>query len=265
MSRELEKPIPIEIKNDPCHHVREFIEHFDNRPTLDNLRLIERYCNQELHLLLKFGVGDGVELLASLQWDEGNGAESTSQINSDLSSGMTGLDELSQHHFLTWRHASSAIRRTGSEKQAVLVDVVKFMEMPERVVPAFVWFDRIDSVNRILPHALYFSTKSLSHVFIGSVRNREACLRTDLVPSNLDKMTGQVIKRTPEVLQNIASQETNVNRNVGDAVAIVRALSCCQIVLRSDGILWGVAAGEFGFQEPIQFHDLLIGPFGFCG
>src|SRR5271165_1142960 len=140
------QPITTEVHNDSCHHVRKFIECFDNRLALDNLRLVERYVNQEIHLLLKFRVGNSGEFVASLQRDiVGDCHESVSQIG-DRCSWATGYEPLLQSRYLTWQNTIAALREAGSKNQTVLVDAVKFMDSPEGVIPTFVWFDCVDRI-----------------------------------------------------------------------------------------------------------------------
>jgi hypothetical protein len=85
--------------------------------------------------------------------------------------------------------------RSNGEQQAVFVDVVKSAQNPELVIPSFVWFETVDNVNRILPQALYFSSRfgrSVSVRFwpscvegmqlLGTLR---FCWRVDLVGENV--------------------------------------------------------------------------------
>ena len=187
------------------------MERCENWLTLDNLRFVDRYINQEFHILLKFKMGDSGEYIASFQWDSGDGQERATKIDSNLLSGMASLKEFGQLIPFTWRHAASYVRRASGKQQAVLVDTVKLMDLPDRVIPSFVWFDRVDRVFSRLPHALYFSTEERRCVFVGVLRNGEASLRSDSVaPAFLgNEMAGEMVKGTSEILENVSSLQTD--------------------------------------------------------
>ena len=59
--------VPIEKSKDIANNIRALLKKFNNRLTLDNRRLCERYLNGELHVLLHFRDGNDVEYAASLQ------------------------------------------------------------------------------------------------------------------------------------------------------------------------------------------------------
>src|SRR5438477_11554353 len=80
----------------------------------------------------------------------------------------------------TGLHSSQIISRErplfephcDSEQQSVLCEIVQLIELPEEMpnpVPTFVWFDFIESFNRIFPEQLYFSSELGRHVFSGSL------------------------------------------------------------------------------------------------
>lgn len=91
------------------------------------------------------------------------------------------------------------------EKHIVLVNSVKAMESPERVIPSLVWVDVPDRIYNFLPHALYFCSKS-GLEFRG--RNRliedwELSLWARLLAVDDDKGAGEMIESRAEVVNSI--------------------------------------------------------------
>src|SRR6266498_5412668 len=56
-----------ERRHDGSNVFGELMERLNNRLTLDNLRLSERYVEGELHVLVHFVLGDGGEYVAAFQ------------------------------------------------------------------------------------------------------------------------------------------------------------------------------------------------------
>ena len=175
-----------EGQNNIVNQINHLLERFEQRLTLSNPRLSKRYDEITLQLLLHFRTRDGEEFVACLQREDGS-LERHEQVGpvgirkGHIPSVATGKRLLDGSPF-TWRDAAEVIRVSDCDQQAVLVDVVKFVEQPQRVVPPFVWFDRVDCVYSILPHALYFS-RTFGFVFRGTVRNWEDVLSVGLLPA----------------------------------------------------------------------------------
>lgn len=149
------------------------MESYDNRFALGNPRFVERYVEMELHVLLHFRFRDGAEYIAWFQDAKRVGRyENATEIRNGFA-GVASSINVRRPNAFTWRHAMCRIGRSDSKQKAVFVDCVKSVETPERVIPSFVWLDRIDSVNRILAHSLYFSSKVGGCIFLRTVGDRE--------------------------------------------------------------------------------------------
>lgn len=128
--------------DDALHELEHLIERFNQRLTLDNLRLVERYLKFELHILLEFKVrGLDIDFIAHFQRFRGTTKISPayqphhgSDVNLRIADCHSGV--------VIESHGTELVPCNRSEQKAVFVDVVKFVEMPERVVPASVWFER---------------------------------------------------------------------------------------------------------------------------
>ena len=106
--------------------------------------------------------------------------------------------------------------RRDRDNQAVLIDVVQAVEGPEvGPLPSLVWFERADCVNRVLPHALYFSQKS-GFEFFGAFGNKKARLiPVTLGPPSADQieLLGQMVEGASQVVENVPGDGRKGDRN----------------------------------------------------
>jgi len=249
--------------------IRELMERFEQRLTLDNLRLAERYIKAELHLLIHFGIrGVDKQFVASFQRAHhgiGLKEEMPSRGDGDgiVRNGLLGLpNQLLQASTCMGTEINTPEGGTdGNQHQAVFVDVVKFAEYPELVsLSSLVRFGCVDCVYGILPHALYLSI-ALGFVFRGvgpTDREVDKVFGGGLARSGQMKLVGQVVESTSKVLDHITSDEQDVCRHVLNTHDIVDQLSRLRIVLGPDSIWLG---SEERLPCDIEISDVLFGPF----
>lgn len=243
--------------NQVADNIEHFLGHFEDRFTLDNPRLVERYLKGELLVLVDFVVrAANVKAMACFQREEVIGG-AQGQVH--------GREQLlcrlphSPHQFRTDAYAFEG--RACGQDQAMLVDTVQAMKLPKRIVPSLVWLDSVDRINGLLPHALYLSRLS-GFVFRGGVKNWEVNMeeRPWLSRTDQHKLICQMVKGAPEVLNNIPDDEGDVRRDILDASKVVDWPACLGVALYSDFV--GVFTEE-GFESAFQIVDVLIGPCDF--
>lgn len=228
-----------EVGNDIKNHLLHSMERFEQRLTLNNLRLADSYTEQKLRIVVRFHVGQGgIEFVVCFQRAERvSGAEDKGQafevggIERQFGVGIKSGESLKQFG----QGVESTKCRTNGNQQAVFVDIVKSVELPERIIPTLVWFERVDSFNRVRPHTLYFS-RSVGFVLRGAigVGNRETGLPVGRPTSDDDKMVSQVVKGAPKVIKDVAGNERERKRCRPDANNIIDQLSCLRIALGPD-------------------------------
>ena len=137
----------------------------------------------------------------------------------------------------------------------------KFVDAPEGISTAsLVWLDRIERVYRILPHALYFSLQS-GFVFRGGIKDGESAVDARFIPAGDDELTYEVIQGTPEILDNIATDERYVSGNVSEAFEVVmQELRSLRIIQGADFVR--LARFETG-ERSVKLTDVLFGPLDF--
>jgi hypothetical protein len=239
--------------------VAELHESFEQRLTLDNPRLIERYLKSELRLLVHFLFEGTSDYIACFQRAHivGGLEKHLSELN------VPPIGELPFPYvgrFCSEIHASES--RPGCDNHAVFVDIVKPVERPEiGPLTSCVWFESADGIDGVLPHALYFSPKHGFKLF-GRLGNR----KTRLIPkdasprTNQVKLLGQMVEGTSKVIEGIASDHHDSRGNGVGSHHVMGEISCLRIALGADFVWVGAIKG---LDCRVQVKDVFVGPFSF--
>jgi hypothetical protein len=249
---------------------RKLMERQEKRPTLDNARFADRYIEGEFHLLVCFFIaGTDGKLIASFQRARPAFVEQVERDVSDIShkfrDNHAGSPVGSK---LPFELSSNVVAKIDApneganrDNEAVFIDIVKFVEYPKLVsFPTLVRLHRIDSVDSVLTHSLYFSATS-GFVLVGIGKNGKSDV--------LDSFSGRcfsvrregkshVVQRGPQALDGISGEQSDP---IGDRVDARRAMdeiSKLRVTLGEDSIRVGSAEGEL---FALNIADVLLGPF----
>lgn len=255
-------------RNDALDKCRELMERFENRLTLANARLADRYVKSELQIGIRFLirstdiefeawfkreslVSGHEELIHSLKrrLNEISGAELVKKCGRE-----TAGEHLAQ--------MDSGRARTDCQQDPVLLDVVKSVEHPQEVIPSLVWFERVDCVDSFLRRSLYFSAL-LGFVFRGIVLDGEVdpIGIWRIVPRiATDQLKSEMIERTHQILNDVPSDEWQALGRGFNASDVIDWLSGVRVYLTSDSIRIGVEESADLF---LQVRDVFFGPFDF--
>src|SRR5213593_1173168 len=135
----------LESDNEAVNQIRHVMERFEQRFTLNNPRLAERYVKAELHLLVYFVVHSAnVELIVSFQREQSIGWANEQWQGRDRTNGVLG-ESLGHEpvHFCPNIHRVKC--STDGQQEAVFVDIVELVETPEGVIPTTIWISCVDS------------------------------------------------------------------------------------------------------------------------
>lgn len=265
----------LEIGDQVVNKIRHTLERFKNRLTLKNPRLTERYLQIELRILV---------LITSVDLFPRSG--DSSQISSEYvacferalpARGFEGKVEgvnfgvgesatecvLHDHSLEVSRERLNADGGTDCDHEAMLVDIVKLVQMPERVIPSLVRLASVDSFYRSLRHSLYFSGR-FGFVFRGVVGDREAGRPENLFTGSsvdLREVVGEVIQRGPEIEQSVSSDGRNLSGRIFSLNEIIDLCARNMVVwLEADSIRISLKkCADF----PFEITDVLFGPFDF--
>jgi hypothetical protein len=150
----------------------------------------------------------------------------------------------------------------GRDQGAVLVDIVQAVEDPEIIaLPAFVWFERSESVNCLLPHLLYFSANML-FVLRGFRGDEEAGFFPVVgsTASSQVELLGKMVEGGSEILDGVAQDDGNFLWDGLNVSHIVDWPSGLSVSLGGDFVGIG---GHEGYDSVIEITDVLVGPFNF--
>ena len=243
--------------NDTVHKVDELLKCWENRLTLNNLRLAERYLKAKVHILVHFRVSlVDEEYVACFQ-----------RIHSVSGFHEEGRDfkRIGERlpHLLIHECTNVKAPKVGADcnQQAVFINTVKLVESPERIIPTLVWFDRVDSFYRLWPHTLHL-WQLLFFVFLGRVKNGEVDIWKWpwFTGSPNHELIGEMVECTSQVLDDVANDTSNNERRILNCREVIDKLARLRVGLGSDFIGIGI---EKGFESDIEVLDMLFGPFNF--
>ena len=223
------------------NRLRKHIERWDNRITLDNLRLGERYFKEGLHIHLCFEVSGNPEKFVAHLHRTPPKLKYPPALKSFV-------------HVLTSNNRNN--------QKMVLIDIVKVVEAPKRIIPTFVWFERVDSFYSRLPHSTYLSSLA-GLVSLGVTEDRKAYFpprRVPLFPD--DKRVCEIVQDPPKVVDSVAQDRRKLQGNIPHARHIKNQIARLRLTLTSDDIRLGIAAQK-GPNFDLQVTDVLFGPFDF--
>ena len=256
----------LEGGNDALDKARKLYEQFHQRLRLDDLRLAERYAESELHLLVHFRIG-GIdeEFVAYLQGEKDIGGLEEEIKNGNglaLERRVRLVPDLLHQCLHMGTDVDALKHRPHGEQQTVLLDIVKSIEHPKKVIPTFVWFDCVDGVYGCLPRSLYLS-QLLGFVFRGVVLNREINpIRVGrvVIGGRANQLVSEMIESTHPVLDGITSHQGDGVWHRLDVADVINQLSRVRIALGRDFIRVGLEKAE---NLNINVADVLFGPFDF--
>ena len=196
-----------EERNDLVDHARDNLrtigQKWNDRLTLNNLRLIDRYLEGEIEILihLRRGAarpGDADDFCASLKHDR-----EPSGTNVDRPVGLCSklFDKSADGRITKSGVIVAGVAKTKrldplgyDEQDAVLVGIVQLADDPDRLIPSLVRLDGLDEAYHLRSDSLYLSRGSVFQ-FGRGILDRETNPVDGLGAVGFDQPTGQVIER----------------------------------------------------------------------
>jgi hypothetical protein len=255
------------ISQQVLHNIARSEDRCQKRLSLENLRLGERYVEGKLNILVRFKVPfhgkDRIALLGGQQI-----AATGMKPCGSLRQGMTQFNVAGKESFqdsAASLNSEVTYADSGDYQEAVLIDIVKLIESPERTVPSLV---RLGSPQRIfdsLNDGLHFSFR-FGHILLETLKvfeDREGRPLFRLGPrsaANLNELPPQIVESASQIVGSIAIGEQNLLGNIPPLVQKPDSDILFDIILGNSCI--GLRAEELNPFE-IEFTDVLFGPFDF--
>jgi hypothetical protein len=151
---------------------------------------------------------------------------------------------------------------TNCYQSPVLVDVVRFMKSPERIIPASVRLEFIDELHSSwFNESLYFST-SEGFITLERFANRERNLSQNCVAcvgiGDQSKVVHHMVEGASEVLQNVPGNGKHIEVDDREFSEVRLALSKFRILLGDSNMSVGVPVS---LRSRFEFSEVLFGPF----
>ncbi len=221
----------LEVADEVINKNNELMKRWNKRLTADNSRFIDRFLAGELQIFFRLGLGESGE-----EW----------------------ICYLEQVSALKPISCEQVVAPNG-EKKAMLINVIKLLEEPERIIPALVWLEPINRFLSILPHSVYFSSLS-GFIYLGAKADREGNVvaRLPIGSPHLCEMVSQMVEGTPKILDDISSGGEHSEARDRERAMIWTHLASLRVSLHAKYIqvLTG-SGGDFG----LQFREVFLGPF----
>jgi hypothetical protein len=184
---------------------RQLIECWNQRLTLKNPRLTERYIKRELVIIIQFRLPvrpfDTKQLCAIFQRERepiGIGTDSPfhrkrsfSTKSPHLGSGIIGAIQIC--HAYQYR-------------KPVFFKNIEFVELDESVIPSTVWLEFSDDAYSVCLGSIY-PFKSQGFKFLKALENRKAAQSANGTSVSLNQMADQMIKRRPQIMDYLSNND----------------------------------------------------------
>jgi hypothetical protein len=250
--------------DEAVYQVRRLMEEWKNRITLDNLRLGERYLEGRLDVLLHWEfvgtgcVGEATHFVTVFRHEQPlSGCPSGNGVKIDhwplsLDSSFGGeTTELNQ----------SGYCRTY-DQVAVLVDNVKVVNQPQKIVPPVSSLVRFGFPNEFYGtrrESLYYS-RHLGFVFGSRFTDRKLMLSSRLAAAGLNELPDQMIQGGSQVVYGVADDTGEIVGDFGSDFNPKDLLSRLYILFEDDSMSVGLAKGR---ELLFKLSDMVFGPFDF--
>jgi hypothetical protein len=252
----------LEARDQVFDNLDHFIECFNNRLTLDNLRLVERYVKGELQLLLHFfaAVGGRSEnYVAHLRFLPGfrGSVESISQAHHSSHIAEAPVDKELLHSFC---RVDAMVNEVAGNDSAVLVHDVESVENPQQRLPSLARIDLADRFYNLFPEGLYWS-EGIGFRRLGVVIDREldpGFVSRDRSRGDKQKLIGQVIQSSSQGVNNFPNKGMSERGDIAQFGYVKLGVSRLLVKLGNDFV-----CAVFRPSPHLDFEitALFLGPF----
>lgn len=227
---------------------------------LENTRFCDRYVNEELQIIIRFGRRNGSDFVALLQqFDTRSCGVKSSHPQRKRLTGMT--DSKGPLHLgkLALGRGLCDDCKTQPERFPVLTSIVQSTQEPERIITSLVWLGSPNNLYRLLGHAFYFSSRTLITVPIDSIRveNWKSRLGRRLLPVGSHQRVNKIVESASITLQRFAKDDGKSTRNYDRTGDIVRDISRLWVALGLDYVWVGFVKPS---QSGLEVKEVLLGP-----
>jgi hypothetical protein len=229
--------------------LRNSIQAWQERCTLENPRFVERYKEGKLHVLLKFSTGVVPKEYVIV-------FEGKPNINKNIPSIRTLAicEQFGKHA----RHVNPQVPANDCDREPMFIDDAQAVQAPENLpLPSWIWFNCADRVYSVLPYALYLS--KVSGFILAGTTARKVDMLTFSSVCSTPEGTCKIVHSRPKILNSVPSN--GKDRGV-DWPYVRKAIDGASLCIHlADRFVWPTPY-EFGDLD-FKILDVMIGPFDF--
>jgi hypothetical protein len=249
--KQLEKAL--ELPDDSLNELSKLMEKWKNRLTLDNLRLTERYLEGSLELILHLrseAPGYAGDYCAVLRYD----------ASARLAGDVKANGERSVLRSAPTKNNAGIRRRVEDDGQeAVFAEIVKFLELPEVIVPTLVRLQSLDETYRSRVDSLYHS--AILGFFLGShFVDRKTRVGIGLPTVGQDKLPSEMVETGTQLMDGLACDQRDFLKGIDGTAQLKDNLFSLRVVIGHDSIRAGTRNGS---HPLFNISDVVFGPFDF--
>ena len=238
-------------KNDAVHTIPQVLQRWDQRLTLENSELIQRYKKGEVQILLEFSTRIiPKEYVVVFQGKPHIGNAQYPRVRFRICWEQFGIQA---------RQVDSHICSRDGDRQTVFVDNTQAVQTPEGIsLPSAIWFDSADRIYSVLPHSFYLS-KSFGPVSRGCFGDRKIDLTGAPGISSKPQCASEVIQGRSEILNGIPS---DCRDHRIDWLYVRNAIRRSALMVNLAGsFVWPTL--QENIDCCIQIRDVMVGPLDF--
>jgi hypothetical protein len=242
----------------------ELAERFDNRLTLNNLRLAERYIDGTLNLLVEARWGAMDFNIVFHREDPAKLVRSSCVHHQGTPAGARA--EHSDRAIRPLKHAGDANFRDNAQgcggyryDGVVLVNDIKPMESPSNLVPSVASFKPKDEVLGLGRNALYFAYRA-GFVSFGSLVDRQAPIVSVNLSVRSYEVTDEVVEDSAKIMNGVTDDGAEIDWDSFLDAHAIDILASVRIYLMNQ-VVW-LAVVE-GFYRRFKIVNVAFGPFNF--
>jgi hypothetical protein len=252
--------------NESVNKLDELKKRWNERLTLDNLDLTERYLKFELgvHVHLRYRVlaesgRDSVDFCAIFQRERGLGRDNADALcGRDLGEidrgrigvGIKNIGQSVGVDGVLMRHADG-------HQELVFVRDVELVEPPERVVLSLIRFGVLDEVHRSLRRSIYFGGVA-GFKSLGALEDWKSVLFADGVTLGPNHLTDEQVEGGAEVVDTISGDGAPVERRLLGDFDPPDQISRIRLVITNGSVRLVLLEP---FVPGLEVTEVMFGPF----
>ncbi len=246
------------------HEYAELVERFDNRLALCNLRLVERYRQGDLKVVLNGRWDEAIDFRIVLQrtdefcsYGDTSARADGARAGGRMTEVQPAIRDGHERHVQLGENLDAG--RSYRNDALVFIQGVEFMENPQRGIPALVRLQPADQPLGFGANALYFSYGVGFKALTGSA-DGEAASASYLFSVRDDQITHKLIECGAEIVNGVSDDDAGALWN-GFVDAYADDVIASFIVLLHEKFV-GLGLKE-GADKRLKLGDVFFGPFDF--